>query len=208
MYKSGPTVNNKIDLEALNKWLLTIDPKLIASFGLYGGEPSIDMMHFGQCLVMAKKMIGNRPGFVITNGTWSKNSDETERFLEWSKQHSLYITVSGTAEHRRYQNRQVLEELNEKYSDWIKLKPLEENFHAMGRLEGVMPFSCTTKCMSWNRALRIAVKPSGDIIFQNCNGIYPIVGNIQEPFDVIDKRIKRMRSLGFKEVCPYYKENI
>ena len=204
MYSSGPQVTGELDLQRLADWLRTVDPSLIASFGVYGGEPGVDLHGFGSCLMRAKLIVGDRPCFVITNGTWSTDPARTEEFIRWCTGHKLFVVVSGTPFHRKHQNRGVLEGLAQQYPSAIRLKPEEENFHAMGRLEGKMAFSCTKKCFGWQRAHRIAVQPDGSILFQNCDGIYPIVGNIDEPFDVIDARIQVMRTQGFADVCPHF----
>jgi organic radical activating enzyme len=204
MYNSGPEVNDQLDLALLERWLRTVDPTRISSFGLYGGEPSVDLRSFGRCMVLAKKVVGDRPGFVITNGSWSTDAEKTELFIFFAQMHQLFIVVSGTPEHRKFQNRDVLETLASTYPNAIRLKPKEENYHAMGRLEGKMPFSCSQKCMSWNKALRIAVQPDGSILFQNCDGVYPVVGTISEPFSALVQRVDRMRNCGFAERCSHY----
>lgn len=204
MYNSGPDINNNLDKNKLQNWLSTIDSKKISHLGIYGGEPNIAMNDFIDCLNIATKFLGNKSKFVITNGTWSTNTEATQKFIEICKHNKLYIIVSGTPEHRKFQNRQVLEELHNLYPDNIRLKPLQENFHAMGRLEGKMPFSCSKKCMWWDKELRIAVQPDGNILFQNCDGIYPIVGNLNEPFSIIDDRIQDMRINGFAKYCSHY----
>ena len=205
MYDSGPEVDDVLDLDKLVPWLHTVDSNRIASFGLYGGEPSVDLRGFGRCLLLARRILGDKPGFVITNGAWSKSEADTAQFLFFCEQHRLSVVVSGTPEHRKFQNREVLEMLADRHPRAIRLKPKEENFHAMGRLEGKMPFSCSEKCMSWNRALRIAIQPDGNIIFQNCDGVYPVVGNISMPFSSTDRRINQMRSHGFADYCPHYR---
>lgn len=206
MYRSGPAVQGTLDLAKLEHWLHTVDPERIASFGVYGGEPGIDLMGFGRCLVLAERIIGVRPRFVITNGTWSTDAARTERFLDWAGQHRLSIVVSGTPEHRKFQDRKVLENLAAQQPTAIRLKPEEENLHAMGRLEGKMPFSCSMKCVSWDRALRIAVQPDGSVIYQNCDGVYPVVGTISETFTEIDSRVQLCRQDGFARVCPMFGE--
>lgn len=204
MYNSGPDVTDALDLDKLETWLWTVDPNCIAFLGVYGGEPSEDPRGFGRCLVMAKRIIGPRPCFAISNGSWSTDLHKAGTFIEWCRQHQLFLVVSGTPEHRKFQDRAYLEYLKDENPGAIRLKPLEENFHAMGRLEGKMPFSCSQKCMSWDRALRIAVQPDGSIIFQNCDGVYPVVGSIDEPFDITHRRVQRARREGFGSVCQHY----
>ena len=148
----------------------------------------------------------DRPHFVITNGTWSTDRERTLAFMDFCMTYNCFIVVSGTPWHRRHQNREILDLWAGAYPENFRLKPKAENFHAMGRLEGKMKFSCTHKCATWDRALRIAVQPDGSIIFQNCDGVYPVVGNIDEPFAVIDARIQELRMRGFEAVCPHFAE--
>src|ERR1035441_6533709 len=122
MYNSGPDVHDSMDLIALERWLSTVNPNLIARFGVYGGEPGVDLRGFGACIEMADRIIGKRPHFVITNGTWSTDSDRLGIFLRWCLEHELFIVVSGTPFHRRHQNRTVLESLAQGAPDWIRLK--------------------------------------------------------------------------------------
>ena len=202
MYSSSPKVGDAMDLAALWGWLETVDFDRVASFGAYGGEVGIALDGFGACFDLVAHI--DRPHFVITNGTWSVDTDRTTEFLEFCAKYRCHIVVSGTPWHRRHQNRKVLEALAEEQPEAFRLKPVEENFHAMGKLEGKMKFSCSTKCMSWDRALRIAVQPDGTIIFQNCDGVYPVVGHLGEPFSVIDERVMNMRTDGFSPVCSHY----
>jgi len=201
MYSSGPEVKGNLDLEKLRKWLDTISFELIASFGVYGGEVSIALEGYRAIMDMISKR-ATRPHFCITNGAWSTSVEETEKFLKFCSDYRMFIVISGTPEHRKYQNRAVLERLKKEQPDAIRLKPLEENFHAMGRLINLNK-PCTQKCFSWSRALRIAVQPSGEIYFQNCDGNYPVVGTIDEPFGVLHERIVLLRQQGFMKVCPY-----
>jgi len=204
MYDSGPDVWDSMNMPMLDNWLWTVDPNLIASFGLYGGEPGVDLEGFGYCLQMAKRIIGERPSFVITNGTWSTSMEKTDVFLRWCSDNGLFVVVSGTPFHRKTQDREILETLVQLYPTAMRLKPEHENFIPMGRL-GHNEVACTVKCRSWNRASRIAVKPNGDILFQNCDGVFPVVGTYHDRFDVIDEKVQRWRAEGAKE-CPYYKE--
>ena len=175
----------------------------IASFGLYGGEVGVALTGFGACMDLATSF-AEKPRFVITNGSWSTDLARATEFIEFVSKHRCHVVVSGTPEHRKHQDRNVLESWKEEQPDSITLKPKEENFHAMGRLEGKMRFSCSRKCMWWKKASRIAVQPDGTIIFQNCDGVYPVVGSLSEPFEVIKKRVSLMKARGFDRLCPHY----
>lgn len=202
MYESNPEVTETLNLDTLTIWLESVDMNRIASFGVYGGEVGVDLKGFGACLDLVKHL--NKPHFVITNGTWSTDGRRSIEFLQFCKDYKCFMIVSGTPWHRRFQDRDFLELIKKEYPDFVRLKPKEENFHAMGALEGKMKFSCSHKCISWDRALRIAVQSDGTIIFQNCDGVYPLVGTIEEPFELIDKRVQSCREYGFKPVCSHF----
>jgi hypothetical protein len=204
MYNSGPDVDDEIDLKLLHKFIETIDLSRIGSWGIYGGEPSIAMDGFGLILSLLPEGTPRIPRFVITNGAWSTDPDETDAFLTWCARNKLFIVVSGTPEHRLFQERWVLVKLRDYCPEGIRLKPEEEQFHPMGRLAGAFPVSCNTKCMWWDKPLRIAVQPDGSIIFQNCNGVYPVVGNIREDFATLHRNVQKLRKWGFQQVCPHY----
>jgi len=203
MYSAGLTreAAKFVDLEKLRGWLQTVDYDKIVSLGVYGGEPSINMRGWGEILRMLPT---DKPRFVITNGTWSTDAVHTHLFLGWCLMHKLFIVVSGTPEHRAHQDRARLEKLAYGEPDRFRLKPVEENLHPMGRYSNMMPdYKCSEKCVWWDRALRVAVRPDGDIMFQNCDGSYPIVGNIGESFGALDARVQRLRKLGFRSVCKF-----
>jgi hypothetical protein len=201
MYNSGPEVTENLDLEKLRAWLATVDMSKIASFGVYGGEVSVAIDGYRAIMEMLS-CFPPRPHFCITNGAWSTSLERTREFLRFCSDYRMFVVISGTPEHRKFQNREVIEMLKAEQPDAIRLKPLEENFHAMGRLIDLNK-PCTQKCFSWNRALRIAVQPNGTIIYQNCDGVYPIVGTIDEPFDALHARITNLRAAGFMQVCPH-----
>ena len=203
MYDCGPDRTDFIEIVLLREWLATVDMNKIASFGVYGGEPSILLDGYSECMDLVSHL--DKPHFVITNGSWSKDIEQCGKSLKFCGKYKMQIIVSGTPEHRRHQDRQILEALNKEFPDAFRLKPLEENYHAMGRMEGKMPFSCTGKCMWWDKAIRIGVFPDGSVLFQSCDGKYPLpVGDITEPFSVIDQRIREMRQNGFEPVCDKY----
>ncbi len=206
MYTCYPDIDEILNLNKLAIWIKTIDMDKIASFGIYGGEPSILLNGYAKCMDLISYL--DRPHFIITNGTWSTSLTKTKEFLDFCTKYKMYIVISGTPEHRIYQDRRIIETLAGKYPNIFRLKSKKENYHAMGRLEGKLPFNCTQKCMLWKKAIRIAILPDGCILFQNCDGIYPVVGNINESFCEIDTRIQEMRKNGFNERCLKYEVKI
>jgi len=211
MYSSNPRITETLDLNQLHWWLKSVRYPKIASLGAYGGEVGVDLEGWDKIFYQLPIHI---PKFVITNGTWSTDPKRTDDFLDFCARWKMHVVVSGTPEHRKHQNRSVLEDLKAEQPETFTLKPKEENFHPMGKLEGKMlGYHCSYKCMWWNRALRICVMPEGDILFQNCDGSYPIVGTICEEFPIIDQRLQEMRvnQGGFLPVCQFakdWKENI
>lgn len=206
MYESGPDVHDAIDLGLLASWLETVPRDRVNSFGVYGGEVGVDLAGFGACFDLVVDW--EKPQFAITNGTWSMSVDRTLEFLEFCQEYNCFVVISGTPWHRRHQDRNILEILAQELPDSIRLKPKEENFHAMGRLEGKFKQPCTRKCMWWNKEIRIAVTPDSTILMQNCDGSYPVVGSIDEPFVIIDRRITEMRKTGFTPVCDLYEKSL
>lgn len=202
MYSSSPDTEGTINLDELKAWLDTVDMNRIASFGVYGGEVGVDLEGFGACFDLIAHI--KRPQFVITNGTWSTDHDKTIAFLEFCKKYDCHCVVSGTPWHRRHQDRRMLRHLEKEFPGCFRLKPKEENFHAMGKLEGKMRFSCSQKCVSWDRAKRIAVQPDGTIIYQNCDGVYPVVGSLQDSFAEIDQTVTGCWKHGFEPLCPHF----
>ncbi len=63
----------------------------------------------------------------------------------------------------------------------------------MGRLSN-RSSSCTFKCLKIpkNKPFRIALEPNGNIIFQNCDGIYPVIGNYKNSLKEIEKNIYKL----------------
>lgn len=214
MYASSPDVHDALDLSQLKWWLKTLRYHRVNSFGFYGGEPWLFMREYDWIIQMLPqayngpdyRLIPAIPLFVITNGTWSKNPVTTLEFLDWAGNHNMKVFVSGTDQHVRFQDRKVLEMVARAHPDWIVLKKPDTTILPMGNLLG-KPVSCTVRCQEKKRPARIAIQPDGTIIFQSCDGVYPVVGTIKEDFNNVDGRIQRMiYDEGFSRVCPYYKE--
>lgn len=201
MYDSSPRVNDSIDLNAVSQFLYTVDFSIINAFGLYGGEPSLRMRENSSIISMLPP---NKPVFVITNGTWSRSEKQRRQFLGWQARHGLHVIVSGTAEHIRHQDRLWLEEYAKSSPERFRLKKAETSFIPMGRL-GHLPTICTQKCDTDSNPTRIAMKPNGDIIFQTCDGSYPVVGRAEEGFPAIQKRLVEK---GWQTACPVWRPNV
>jgi len=189
MYSCGPEVKDRLDLDKLKSFIKTIDfGKCINSIGLYGGEVSLHLEEYTKIVKMLPK---ETKVWTITNGTWSKELDKGEKFLTWAKNNNISpIIVSGNYEQQNSQDTEWLVILQRLIPSVIILKESDAEFLSMGRLAN-QKVSCSEKCF-WkeDQATRIAVMPSGNIMFQTCDGSYPIVGNITEDFTTIAGRLE------------------
>ncbi len=180
MYDCSPSNKEKLDIEKAKNFITDIDLSKINQFGFYGGEISIDLPLYQKFINIIPK---NIPKFTITNGSWSRSTKNTNIFLDFISKNNIYTKVSSTNEHKKFQNQEVLIEVvnKRKYKDIIKIKENDDTktkLLPMGRLSN-QGFSCSLKCtkIPSDQPFRIALEPSGNIMFQNCDGIYPIVGN-------------------------------
>lgn len=196
MYDASPENNLSLDFVATAEWMQSVDWDKVIGWGLYGGEPFVDMPLYQKFFEL---LPAGLPVFVITNGTWSRNAEDTQKFLAWCA-HKFYIIVSGTPEHREYQSIAVIEALVKAYAGGITYKVEDEEMHPMGRLarEG---WACTRKCIWHEQPIRLGVFPTGDIILQNCDGVYPVVGTIyQNTFSDVFKKGVQVRECGCSAV--------
>ena len=202
MYDSSPRIHDRLDPSLARSFIASLALERINSFGFYGGEPAVALKEFGEVALMLPK---GAPRFVITNGAWSKGKAKTEEFLGWALLHQMHVYVSSTAYHQRFQDRERLEELAEEH-DWVTLKPGERkgDFIPMGKLAH-LKVNCTQMCVKHERPTRLAVQPDGSVLFQNCDGRYPIVGQAEEGFRVLRERVETMYEKGFMSVCPFFK---
>lgn len=204
MYSSGPQVHDKLDLNRFHGWMKGVRWDRINAIGIYGGEPSLFLPENADILEHCNSRV---PKFIITNGTWSKNLIDTTNFMIWCQKHYVQCFVSGTDQHVPFQDREVLENLARDYPKTIQLKKPDTSILPMGNLLGA-PVRCTVKCMTskYIAPARIAIQPDGSIIFQTCNGVYPVIGSMDDSFDEIDRKVSRYLNEGFSEVCPHYED--
>lgn len=198
MYNSSPQVRDTLDLVQLKRFIKTIDFNLINSFGFYGGEPSLFMKENTKIMDMMPMRFGI-PKFVITNGTWSKSLEATQNFIQWMLNHRLTVYISQTTWHKQFQDAESLAFLS-KMSKHFILKEPDTQMLPMGRLAKTNP-SCTERCQWDNRPTRIAVEPDGKVIFQTCDGVYPVVGHIENGFSRIHERVQYEKENRFKYLC-------
>ena len=189
MYDCGPDNHMVLDYDKTKKFLELFDWSQINACGFYGGEPSIDMPLYDRFIQLIPKGI-NR--FVISNGSWSTDMDQTRAFIKWCASNEFYLIVSSTPEHIRFQHRSFLENLEKDFHGAIELKKPDE-IHAQGRAIGDPRAStdCKLTCQRLDRNIRLGLKPDGDIIFQNCHGEYHVIQTYNDPFDgILERTIK------------------
>lgn len=192
MYGASPENNLTLDYTNVVRWMASVEWGKVIGWGLYGGEPSIDMELYQKYYELLPRGL---PKFVITNGTWSKDADSATKFLRWCAG-KFHIIVSGTPEHRENQNVVFIQELAKSFDGAITYKDEHEEMHPMGRLarEG---WACSRKCVWHEQVMRLGIFPTGHIILQNCDGVYPVVGHIEKtPFNEAFEEGVSIRTIG------------
>lgn len=179
MYDCSADSRLRIDLGKLWEFLRSIPTGLINSFGLYGGEPSINIPLYKRIIAMLPL---DASLFIITNGVWSKPCDI--HFIEFVLDFNLKCFISSTPEHRMFQDTYILKSILRNYDNFIiKDDDTQKRMLPMGRNKSSV-WDCAKRCLTSNKPRRFAVMPNGDIIFQLCDGVYPVVGNIDNPFNL------------------------
>jgi len=194
MYDAGPDNTLELDYDKTAAFLSTFDWDLISQFGFYGGEPFMDLPLYQKFIDLVPKGI---PRFIISNGTWSRDYNDMTAFVEFLCKNRFYLIVSGTEEHTPYQNRKVLELLSKNRGSAMRIKGADV-IHAMGRASGLVN-TCEGFCQLDDRPMRLAIHPSGNVIFQNCHGEYPVVQSIDEPFEDIYYRAVQVSISCYKQ---------
>jgi len=187
MYNSGPNVTTELNYIKTVKFLATVDWEMINSWGFYGGEPSINLPLYQKFIDLIPN---NIPKFIITNGTWSVDTQDCLDFIRFVDNNKLHIVVSGTPYHMRYQNRVVLESFKEICPEGFTLKE-DDKIQPMGRASK-NNWKCTNKCTTYDCATRIGLFPDGSILFQNCDGVYPYVQTYHNSFGLLKNNIDRI----------------
>jgi len=184
MYEGGPDKTEVLNLIDLLTFINTIDFALINSVGLYGGEPTLHLDAYNRIAAMLPT---TTPIWMISNGAWSKDPDRLVDLIRWCRAIGLRrLIVSGNPEQVKHQDARALHVLSEECPEAVTLKEPDGSMLMMGRLAHRWDGVCSGKC-SWKKSdpTRIAVTPPGDIMFQTCDGSYPVIGNISQPFSQI-----------------------
>lgn len=201
MYSSSPRTTERLDYERVAAWVQTVDWTQVHACGFYGGEPAILLDWYSQFVELVPREI---PKFCITNGAWSRSWLKTMEFVLWAERYSLSVVVSGTRWHTPYQDRARLEELAASTTCYV-LKGEEAQIIPMGRGENLLmapaPKRCTQVCLRWTKPWRVALHPTRGIIFQSCDGRYPHLQSLEEPFSAIVPNIEG-RLLPLRRISP------
>jgi len=188
MYECSPDSNSFLDYNIAKEFIESIDLDRVSSFGFYGGEPFVAKQEFEQVINLVREL--NKPMFMISNGSWSSliNRFESLRWVSSLGVDTLFI--SGNHEQTEHQDREWLEYVSKRPNSMnIILKPPDDNFLPMGRLKHVEQ-KCTQKCKSWyGKPVRFALNPEGKVIFQSCDGVYPVVGDSSIGFNEVVTKI-------------------
>jgi hypothetical protein len=200
MYKASPNNTATLDLEKTAGFISTINFSKINAFGFYGGEISSDYKNYQKTINLTPENIVR---FTITNGAWSVDKSASKQFIDFTKKNNLKVFVSTSKFHRPFQNSKLLHKISQE-QDFI-LKG-EDKIIPMGRAKTsektttittptTTPY-CSQKCKTYTSPIRLTLHTSGDIMFCNCDGVYPIVGTYEDNFK---KTLKN--SLAITDFC-------
>lgn len=196
MYDCSDKKTEMININNLRRFISTIHWNKINSIGLYGGEISQYISTCDEILNMIPKSI---PKFCITNGSWTGADNYLGiRFLYFCKTHDIKIVISSTSEHKKFQDQDVIKKLIEYDNVILKEDDTLNKMNPMGRLKKD-DWSCGFKCKNINKPKRFAICPNGDTIFQNCDGVYPIVSNYMKDFDSLEIKCERLKIRQVKD---------
>lgn len=196
MYDCGPTSKERLDLDDTRAFLATVDWSKVAGCGFYGGEPSIEIPWYDKFVQLLPSDVDR---FVITNGYWTASTHRVrDRFLNWCMDRRLHLVISGTPEHQKAQHAGVMGVLAK--FEGVTAKG-DDVIHPMGRAR-TDTWTCTKKCIWHKAAFRLGIFPTGDILLQNCDGVYPVVGHIKtHTFDQVFRAAVVIRLQGCAQGC-------
>ena len=204
MYEGGPEKREVVDLKKVKNWLIGFPWKEVRWTGAYGGEISTDYILYKDALDCFPRY---KPRFTITNGSWSRNFRSTLKFIAFAEEQSLHVKVSSTKEHKKSQDVPLLEKLhNEGFIEYKKNDDTDSRLLPMGRLDGICGQVCKKECLEWEGAYRVGIEPNGNIIFQSCRGVYPIISTLDEHWSAILVRLETIARLEV-EFCEIWKRD-
>lgn len=181
MYSCSPDNNIFMDMDRVKEFIDTIDWSWINSIGFYGGEVSLFIKKWNHILEYLPEDIEK---WCITNGSWSTRFDETSAFMLFIQKYDIKCYVSSTPYHKKYQYSTLIDLLFLYGKLEIKDDDMQGHLLPMGR-NGSDDWYCSKKCKAITNAVRYALTPTGNIIFQSCDGVYPIVGVDYPDFELV-----------------------
>lgn len=183
-YDAGPEHDEHLDRMELIKFLQTVDWADINSIGFYGGEVFLDLNTFGRYVAIVKSAQLNagikktklKPMWCISNGTFSKSASHFANVITFVHLHNLRVYISTTSYHKEDQHKRIRNLTKASDNFRFKKDDTKSRLLPMGR-NYVEDWYCTRRCQRLEID-RLAIKPNGDVLYQKCDGIYPVVGNI------------------------------
>lgn len=188
-YSAGPANELRLDVDQARRFIGTVDWNRISSWGFYGGEVSIETALYQKFIDLVPETV---PKFTITNGAWSTDPGRADDFFRFVDANRLFVVVSGTEEHKRHQDPELMAMLDGVAG--IHLKG-DDEIHPMGR-SARRPWSCSYKCLTHPQPIRLGMFPGGHIFLQNCDGVYPFVGGHRSKFRDVFARAVSIRRFG------------
>lgn len=178
MYDASSSNPKALDMDKTGRFISTIDYSKINAMGFYGGEISCDYERYRRVIDLIPEGVIK---FTITNGTWSRDRDEAQKFIDFVKQNGLRVFISNTRFHRPFQDASLLEKIAREQGFAIKE---EDDIIPMGRA-GKDLWKCSEKCRRYSLPMRLTLNPDGKVMFLNCDGRYPVIGTYDETFSSI-----------------------
>ena len=187
MYEASPDNPVSLDIKKTKKFISTINWDKINAMGFYGGEISCDYETYQRFIDLIPKEVAK---FTITNGTWSTGN--YKEFIDFVNRNNLQVFISTTRFHKPHQNLELLTELALEHDFTLKG---EDHIIPMGRSKKPN-WECSKNCLNYKSPMRLTLNPYGDVMFCNCDGVYPIVGTYDNNFDTVVEN-----GLRIKEFC-------
>jgi hypothetical protein len=190
MYEAGPSKGMALDINALSRFLGTVDYTMINAVGFFGGEISCRMKQYAEYMKLIPKRVTK---FTITNGAWSTGGSEwVKEFVRFIKHHKMLCFISRNPHQKKFQDQNLIFELLVREPEYFFLKH-GDTMLPMGRAKG-MDHECIKSCREYKVPMRLTVKPNGKILFGNCDGVYPEVGFLGQPFSKVVQSAREVPS--------------
>lgn len=185
-YDASPRQEGYLNRRELYTYLRTVDWSDINSIGFYGGEVFLDLEEFAfyiDLVIRAQLEKGIKkhklkPMWCITNGTFSNGQAKMSNIVTFAHLHGLKVYISTTPYHKQHQGHRIakLPKLSDNFS--FKKDDTKSRLLPMGR-NATEDWYCTRRCQRIEATERLAIKPNGDVIYQKCDGVYPVLASIR-----------------------------